>query len=499
MNPFRSSRSPLFLEVAARPWIRRVRPPDAPAGLDGIPDPVLEELRRAGYRGLWLMGAWTTGPAGRRLAREHPDLRAAYDRLLPEWTEDDVGGSPYSVQAYEPGPDLGGWDALARFRARLHTRGIGLMLDFVPNHLACDHPWTHHHPERLVTGAEDDLAEAPESWFRAPASGGGSRIFAHGRDPNFAGWTDTVQVDYRRAETRAAMTEQLRAIAGACDAVRCDVAMLVLPDVFERTWGTLPDEPPGDFWGEAIGALRASRADTVLLAEAYWGREPDLIRAGFDFAYDKGLYDDLLRADAEAVRKRLSDPEETLRRGAHFLENHDEERAAVAFGAERRAAVAALTYGVPGLRFFHDGQDAGWRLRAPVQLSRAPEEAVDESAREFYGALRRILQDRAYHDGAWSSLDAQPAGPDDPPPPIIAGRWRLGSAVRIVVANLSGATAYARVRIPLRESGPSPLRFRDELNGKDFERDRSEVLEPGLFVELAPWSAHFLTLEDPAP
>jgi hypothetical protein len=124
---------------------------------------------------------------------------------------------------------------------------------------------------------------------------------------------------------------------------------------------------------------------------------------------------------------------------------------------------------------------------------------VDESAREFYGALRRILQDRAYHDGAWSSLDAQPAGPDDPPPPIIAGRWRLGSAVRIVVANLSGATAYARVRIPLRESGPSPLRFRDELNGKDFERDRSEVLEPGLFVELAPWSAHFLTLEDPAP
>jgi hypothetical protein len=370
------------------------------------------------------------------------------------------------------------------------------MLDFVPNHVACDHPWTLSRPERLVTGTEEDLAAAPESWYRVALPGGGTRILAHGRDPNFPGWTDTAQVDHRRAGTRAAMAAQLRAVARRCDAVRCDVAMLLLPDVFTRTWGSLPDEPPGDFWREAIGALRAEGRDTVLLAEAYWGTEPQLIRAGFDFAYDKGLYDELLRADAEAVRRRLSAPAEGLSRCAHFLENHDERRAAVAFGAERRPAAAALTYGPPGMRFFHDGQDRGWKLRVPVQLSRAPEEPVDAPTREFYATLLRILGDPAYHRGEWTALETRPADPADPAPPLIAGAWRDGAALRIVVGNLSGAVSRGRIPLPLDASGPGDLHLLDELDGRSFERHRSESREPGLFMELGPWGAHLLRMED---
>ncbi|HMB69129.1 MAG TPA: alpha-amylase family glycosyl hydrolase [bacterium] len=498
MNPLRAVPHPLLIEVSARTWIRRVREADGPAGLDGVPDAVLEGFRREGYHGVWLMGAWTTGPAGIRLAREHPSLRAAYDRLIPGWTEEDVGGSPFSIRAYEPGPELGGWDALARFRARLHSRGMGLMLDFVPNHVACDHPWTVTHPDRLVQGSEEQLQAEPDSWYRVDAPDAGSRIFAHGRDPHFPGWTDTAQVDYRKAETRAAMLDILRTIARNCDGVRCDVAMLLLPDVIERTWGTLPDEAPGDFWRDAIEALRAEGHDTVFLAEAYWGTESRLIRRGFDYAYDKGLYDDLLAADAEAVRRRVAAPAAELARGAHFLENHDEQRAAATLGEKRRAA-AAVTFGLPGMRFFHDGQDEGHRLHVPVQLARAPEEETDEESVAFHHRLRGILSDPAYLSGEWSALDVGPAGPDDPVPPLIAGAWRLGSALRIFVANVSGEVGRARIPLPVAESGALLLHIRDDLSGQDFERDRSEVREPGLFVELGAWGAHFLRLEDPGP
>jgi hypothetical protein len=443
------------------------------------------------------MGAWTTGPAGIRLAREHPDLRAAYDRLVPGWVGEDVGGSPYSIQAYEPGPDVGGWEALARFRARLHSRGMALLLDFVPNHVARDHPWTVTHPQHLVQGTEEDLTAKPGRYYRVELPDGGSRIFAHGRDPNFDGWTDTAQVDYRRAETRTAMLDLLRAVVSRCDGVRCDVAMLLLPDVIERTWGKLADEPPGDFWREAIGALRAEGRDSLLVAEAYWGTEPALIERGFDYAYDKGLYDELLAGKAEAVRERVAAPFAELSRGVHFLENHDEPRAAPTFG-EKRAAAAAVTFGVPGLRFFHEGQDEARRLHVPVQLARAPEEDADEDSVAFYRKLRAILSDRTYLDGEWSALEARPAGPDDPPPPIVAGAWRLGTAWRIWVANLSGETAHARLPMPVEENGPKTLVMRDDLSGRDFERHRNEIRQPGLFIELGAWGAHFLRLEDPA-
>ncbi|MGQ0723020.1 MAG: alpha-amylase family glycosyl hydrolase [Candidatus Eiseniibacteriota bacterium] len=490
MNPIRATPNPHLLEISVRPWLASLGVRGSPRSLDAVPDEALDRFRERGFHAVWLMGVWRTGGEGRRLALHYPDLRAAYSRLLPDWTEEDVLGSPYSIQAYDAA-GVGGDDALARFRARLHERDIGLVLDFVPNHLARDHPWTTEHPEHLVTGTADDLAREPTSWFEAKESAPAPRVFAHGRDPWFPGWTDTVQVDHRRSAARRAMTNRFVDVARRCDGVRCDVAMLVLEDIFQRTWGPLPVPEPGDFWTEAIGALHAAKLDTVLIAEAYWGLEPRLIALGFDFAYDKGLYDALLAGDVDAVRSRVESaaPE----KGVHFLENHDEERARKAFGAERIRAAAAVTYSLPGTRFFHEGQAEGRELRLPVQLARDPGEPVREDSLSFHRTLWRLLADPLFHAGRWAPLEVRPVLPGDPRPPLVGSVWSSGEDFLAVVANLATRISAGRLVVPLPD-GPARVGWTDELNAAAFETSRSETREAGLLMEVPPGGARFLRL-----
>ncbi len=110
------------------------------------------------------------------------------------------------------------------------------MLDFVPNHTALDHPWVSRHPDFYVQGDEQALAAAPADYCRV-ATDQGARILAHGRDPNFPGWPDTLQLNYANPTLQAALMAELAMIAEHCDGLRCDMAMLVLPDVFRRSWG----------------------------------------------------------------------------------------------------------------------------------------------------------------------------------------------------------------------------------------------------------------------
>lgn len=498
MNPLRATPNPHLLEIPVRPWLRRFAAPGGSPSLERVPDAELDGIRERGFHGVWLMGVWRTGERARRLARVHPGLRVEYSRLLPGWTDEDVQGSPYSISGYEPGPELGGREGLARFRTRLHARGLGLMLDLVPNHLGIDHPWIEQHPERFVTGTQADRARAPDGWFERLGADGRRRFFAHGRDPYFPPWTDTVQLDYRLPVTRRAMEELLVELAGQCDGLRCDMAMLVLEDVFATTWGERTGAETGDFWTQAVGKLRERGLDTVLLAEAYWDLEPRLIEAGFDFAYDKRLYDAVVAGDAEAVRRCLAEPPERLAHGAHFLENHDEPRALAAFGPERLRAAAAIALPLPGLRLFHEGQEDGRRIRLPVQLVRAPEEAPVEWCRDFHARLQRILGDAAFHRGCWSAPEVRPAGPGEPVPPLAGSVWRLDRELRAVLANLSGSPAYARVPLPVRDGAEDLLLLTEEMTGERFERSHRETRQDGLFVKLAPWGVHFLKADDGA-
>ena len=184
-----------------------------PATLDDVADAELDRLAGMGFDWLWLLSVWRTGPAGQRASRTRREWRREFEETLPDLREEDIAGSGFAVTGYTVHPDLGGDAALARLRQRMRARGLRLMLDFVPNHTALDHPWVEDHPEYYVSGSELDLTRAPQNYVWVQRKKG-NLLLAHGRDPYFPGWADTLQLDYANPATQQAMAGELLRIAG---------------------------------------------------------------------------------------------------------------------------------------------------------------------------------------------------------------------------------------------------------------------------------------------
>ena len=204
------------------------------ATLDDFPDSELVRLAGEGFDWIWFLGVWQTGPAGRKVSLSHEEWQAEYRQLLPDFQEEDVCGSCFAIRDYSAHVDFGGDAALGRLRDRVHSHGMRLLLDFVPNHTAPDHPWVQEHPEFYIHGNEELLAREPQNYARVTTPNG-EVILAFGRDPYFDGWPDTFQLNYAEPSLQEEQARVLEKIATLCDGVRCDMAMLVLPDVFERT------------------------------------------------------------------------------------------------------------------------------------------------------------------------------------------------------------------------------------------------------------------------
>ncbi|MCB0202863.1 MAG: alpha-amylase, partial [Anaerolineae bacterium] len=133
---------PVLYEINTWVWLVELsRQAGEKITLANVPDGELDRLASYGFDGVWLMGVWQRSPDGWQVALEHPGLQGEYRKALPDFARQDVVGSPYSVFDYEVDAALGGDEGLRVFRQRLQERGILLMLDFVPNHLAIDHRW----------------------------------------------------------------------------------------------------------------------------------------------------------------------------------------------------------------------------------------------------------------------------------------------------------------------------------------------------------------------
>ena len=422
-----------------------------PATLDDFSDAFLDQIAVRGFEWVWPLGVWQTGPAGREISRTRPSLRDSYAHDLPDWRDEDVVGSPFAIQAYDVNRDYGGDQALERFRARLAKRKLKLLLDFVPNHVAPDHGWVASHPEYFIEGTDGDLEREPQNWGRFPTAQG-PRVLAFGRDPYFPGWPDAIQLNYRHGGLREAMLGELGRVADRCDAVRCDMAMLIQPQVFQRTWGdrALPRDgsPPQDepFWPGAIGRIK--RPDFVFVAEVYWDMEWELQQAGFSYTYDKRLYDRLEARQARPVREHLLAAPDFQDRSLRFLENHDEPRAAATFQPPPvLMAAAAITFFVPGLRFFYEGQLEGRKARASMHLGRRPR---DEELATFYERLLGVLRRPEVHEGRWRELAARPAWDGNPTSDhFFAGLWESGDQRLLTVVNYSGTQAQSYVPLPV--------------------------------------------------
>ena len=493
MKPWR--RYPTVYEINTWVWLDEMsRAHAASLTLADVPQQELERLARYGFDAVWLMGVWRRSAGARAISRMNPILREEYARTLPDFTDEDIVGSPYAISDYSVDPKLGGDEALAILRSRLSALGMRLMLDFVPNHMAIDHRWLTEHPERLVQGDAEKLKREPRNYFRA-GDEEGARIFAHGRDPYFDGWPDTVQLDYRLAETREAMTETLRAVAAKCDGVRCDMAMLLTHEVFARTWGGEFEPSGAEFWPEAIVSVKAAHPHFLFMAEVYWDMEFRLQQQGFDFCYDKRLYDRLLHDNAPDVRDHLRADMDYQNRLARFVENHDERRAQEAFGHERCPAVSALTLTLPGLRLLHEGQLEGWRTKLSVHLGRRPQEPLDAEVEEHHRRLLDALAHEVFHEGMWRQIEPREAWSGNPSHQnFVASFWSSGEELRLVVVNLSNEGAQCYLLLDAQELAGRFWLLSDQLSDAHYLRDGDALVSSGLYLDVPPYGHHLFDI-----
>ena len=478
----RWAEQPTIHEVFTWTWLEALsRREQRQVTLADVPDEAWDGLALPGVDAVWLMGVWRRSERGREIALEEPSFREATGATLADATDDDVVGSAYCIRGYEVDEQLGGDAGLAAARRALAARGLGLVLDWVPNHVAPDHPWVEVHPEYFVHGSEADREREPGAWLETP-----NGLLAYGRDPYFPPWRDVVQLNPFSPALRDAVVGTLSGIAERCDGVRCDMAMLFLDDVAMRTWGERLGAPLGEpYWVEVVRRVKAEHPGFLFLAEAYWDLESRLFDEGIDRCYDKRLTDRLVADGAASLREHLrADPAWQVRL-VRFLENHDEPRSAAVFPLPRlrSAAVALLT--LPGTILLFEGQTQGRRVRTPVHLGRSPDEQPDPEIEELWSHLLLLAADENVRSGSWRALEIDGWPDNQSCVNLVSWRWDD----HLVVLNYSDVRSDGRVRLDERMEGWTLV---DLLGETSYERDGDE-----LYVALEPYGAHLFRLERP--
>ncbi len=477
-------KNPVIYEINTRLWLKDLSLQyGKPIHLGTVPLSELEQFANNGIDAIWLMGAWNRSLEGIEIARRHSGLQEEYTKALGRWKKEDIGASPYAIRVYEVNQEFGNDHALAIFRSNLHEFDIKLILDFVPNHMAVDTPLLYKHPDLFL---HDTLPRTePKDYFQRNVREK-TYTFAHGKDPYFSSWTDTVQVDYSKVSTREFMANLMYEASSHCDGLRCDMAQLITPDVFKKTWGKDFDKDE-TFWKPAIQKIKSEMPDFVFMAEVYWGLERELQQEGFDFTYDKPLYDRLRYSTPDDVRSHLEADLSYQNKLVRFIENHDEERAATAFHDKAKAA-ALVAATIPGATLFHEGQFEGKSIKIPIQLTRKPADPVNHDTIHFYQTLLKEIKDDIYHKGDWKLLEVSSAG-EDTYHNIIAYQWTMQDRNKIIAVNLGDQEAHAYIRPSLPSDKNECILF-DHMTNKRYEREASEVNTKGLFIKLAPYQAH---------
>ena len=463
-----------------------------PVDLNSVRAQDWDAIAAYGFDAVWLMGVWERSPAGIAIANRNENLLNDFRRALPDFRLKDNVGSPYCVRRYVVDEHLGGPKGLAVARQELAKRKMNLILDFVPNHVAPDHPWIKEQPEYFVRGNIDDATKDPASWVEVEG-----HVCARGRDPYFPAWPDVLQLNAFQPGLRQAVTETLLSIEDQCDGIRCDMAMLLLNSIFERTWGQRVGQPPAtEYWGDVISAVKKEHPGFLFIAEAYWGLEWELQQHGFDFCYDKTLYDRLEQGNAESVRLHLCADPAYQRKILRFIENHDEPRAAATFSPAKERAAAVTIATLMGARLFHEGQFEGRKVKLPVFLGRRPVEPVNQGLLGFYEKLMAAINSPVFRDGQWTLCDRS-GWPDNASfQNLVAWAWLRGDDRYLIVVNLSDTTVQGRVHIPWEDVGGEAWRLKDSISGTTYERDGTEMHGAGLYVELGPWNYSFFQLKE---
>lgn len=475
-------------------WIRRF---GSNATLSQVPKHVFRDLADKGINIIWLMGIWKTSPSTIEKYCFEPELISAYNRSLKDWSKSDVIGSPYSIDEYEVNPALGSWEELKQLKEYLNSIGVKLFVDFVSNHLSADSKYIQTNPEIFLRADEEFYQSDSFTFFKPDAHP--KNIYAHGRDPFFPAWTDTIQINFFSEEARKFMTDILLKLTDVCDGVRCDMAMLPLNNVFQNAWlGVLIKHgftrPDSEFWKNAISVVKRKNPEFIFFGEAYWDLEWNLQQLGFDYTYDKRLTDRLAANDLGGVRAHLHAEKSFQLKSARFLENHDEPRAITKFGKQRSLAAATVISTIQGMKFYFDGQFEGRKNKLAVQLGREPEEKVCAGIKDFYDKLLTITKAEIFQKGEWSMMEPITIGYGNKSHQnFFAWQWILNGERRIIVINYSYSTSQCRLKLDIKYD-KRKITLIDLFTDELYERWVDEINKVGLYIELKGHQSHIFSI-----
>ena len=487
---------PFIYEINTWVWLDELRRARAASTVElaGVPGERVGRDRRARLRRGLADGRLGAQPGRDRdrarergPARELPSARCPTSRPRTSSARRTASATTWST------PHLGGPDGLAAARAALAERGVGLILDFVPNHVAPDHPWTTTHPEYFVR-RQRRRPRARPGLVRARR-----RRRARERPrpvlPGLARRRAAQRVLARPARGRG---RDARARSPTqCDGVRCDMAMLMMNDVFERTWGERAGAAPGRRL-LADRDRRRSRAPIpgfVFIAEAYWDLEWALQQQGFDYCYDKRLYDRLVARRRRGGARPPARPTSATSSGSSASSRTTTSRArprrsrASRHGggrghadADRRAARPRGPARGPAR--------CGCRSSSPAGPTSRPTPTLRDVLR---AAARRARATASSATATGSSASAAAGRATTRGRTSSSGAGAATSPRKLVVVNLGDAPASGHVSLPWDDLRGRAWQLDDAASGEDYERSGDD-LRDGLYVALDPWSWHLFDL-----
>jgi glycosidase len=465
--------------------------------LGNVPEEKWDELRDLGFDYIWLMGVWKRSAAGMDIFRKEPEFipfQLYLKSVFPGWQMNDMIGSPYSVAEYIPDALIGCWDDIDRARKEINKRGMKLILDFVPNHTAPDHPWIYSYPEYYILGNQEDYSKNPLMYSPIRIDGD-IRYVVRGKDPYYPPWSDTVQLNYFNPEMRSALLKELVNIAQHCDGMRCDMAMLVMNDFFAKHWDWASKEyihsmPKHEFWED----VRKTVPDQILIAETYWETEWMLQQIGFDFVYDKRLYDRIKHLSAFDLNLHLRADISYQNKLVRFIENHDEARSASVFSKEQLSVAFLICATVPGMKLFYHGQLEGRKRRTPVQLRRAVPENPDAEIRSLYKKVLTLTGQEVYKTGTWQLKDIHSLV-DDSYLNLLAWMWKSEKSLKLIVVNLGNHVVRASIALQDEVQKETEYIFYDEFNDQEYVRKGNKIIENGLLVILDANRCHVFDIK----